>query len=134
GKKMLEIVTMGEGGRESEFIGEGEIKSIGGTMISFNNQIEGSVQLYEENGKLIINSPFNGQFMTMTGQQKGVVTDSALLAEQSGQIELGKPQSLNYRTLYTINNATFIIPQPAFQGKVVYYKGDKTIPDRKSVV
>ncbi len=133
GKKMLEIVTMGESGRESEFIGEGEIKSIGGTMISFNNQIEGSVQLYEENGKLIINSPFNGQFMTMTGQQKGVVTDSALLAEQSGQIELGKPQSLNYRTLYTINNATFIIPQPAFQGKVVYYKGDKTNQAEKNL-
>jgi len=133
GRKMLEIVTMGQNGRESEFIGEGEIKSIGGTMVSFNNRIEGSVQLYEENNRLIINSPFDGQFMTMTGQQKGVVTDSALLAEQSGKIELGKPQSLNYRTLYTINNSTFIIPQPAFRGKVVYYKGDKTIPMEKEL-
>lgn len=126
GKKMLEIVTMGQSGRESEFIAEGEIKNVAGTMVSYNNPIEGSVQLIDQEGKLMINSPFDGQFMTMTGQQVGVVTDSALLAEQSGKIEINKPQLLNYRTLYTINNTNFIIPTPAFQGKVVYYKGDKT--------
>ncbi len=126
GKKMLEIVTMGQNGRESEFIAEGEIKNVSGTMISYNNPIEGSVQLIEQGGQLLINSPFEGQFMTMTGQQKGVVTDSALLAEQSGKIEINKPQLLNYRTLYTINNSNLIIPSPAFHGKVVYYKGDKT--------
>lgn len=126
GKKMLEIVTMGQNGRESEFIGEGEIKNVGGTMISYNNPMEGSVQLIEQEGKLLINSPFEGQYMTMTGQEIGVVTDSALLAQQSGKIEINQPQNLNYRTLYTINNTNLIIPQPAFQGKVVYYKGDKT--------
>lgn len=126
GKKMLEIVTMGQNGRQTEYIAEGEIKGIGGTMISYNNPIEGSVQLVESEGKLWIKSPFQGQYMTMTGQEKGVVTDSALLKQQSGIIELNKPQPLNYRTLYTINNTNFIIPTPAFKGKVVYYKGDKT--------
>src|SRR5690606_36074212 len=126
GKKMLEIVTMGQEGRESEFIGEGEIKNIGGTMVSYNNPIEGSVQLVEQEEKLFINSPFKGQYMTMTGQQVGVVTDSTLLAEQSETIEINQPQMLNYRTLYTINNTNLIIPKPAFQGKLVYYKGDKT--------
>mgnify|MGYP000857320719 CR=1 FL=1 len=126
GKKMLEIVTMGQNGRESEFIGEGEIKNVSGTMVSYNNPMEGSVQLIEQEGKLLINSPFEGQFMTMTGQEKGMVTDSALLAQQSGKIEINQPQPLNYRTLYTINNTNLIIPQPAFQGKIVYYKGDKT--------
>ena len=133
GKRMLELVSMGQEGRESTYIQEGEIKNVGGTMISFNKKLEGSVQLYEEDGKLMINSPFDGQYMTMTGQQKGVVTDSALLAEQSGTIAFGKPQPLNYRTLYTINNSSFIIPTPAFRGKIVYYKGDKTIPAEKEL-
>lgn len=133
GKKMLEIVTMGKEGRESEFIGDGEIRNVNGTMVSYNNPIEGSVQLLDLEGKLHIKSPFEGQYMTMTGQQMGVVTDSALLKEQSGNLELNKVQELNYRTLYTINNTNIIIPQPAFQGRVVYYKGDKTKPEEKEL-
>jgi cytochrome c-type biogenesis protein CcsB len=126
GKRMLEIVTMGQEGRKSEFIGEGEIRNVNGTMISYNNPMEGSVQLMDVEGKLLIKSPFAGQYMTMTGQEKGVVVDSALLKEQSGKLEMNQPQVLNYRTLYTVNNSNFIIPQPAFKGRVVYYKGDKT--------
>src|SRR5690606_15608276 len=33
----------------------------------------------------------------------------------------------------TINNSSFIIPTPAFRGKIVYYKGDKTIPAEKEL-
>lgn len=126
GNKMLEVVTMGQNGRENNYISEGEIKDIGGTMMSFNNPIEGSVQFIEHEGKLWINSPFEGQFMSMAGQGVGVVTDSALLAQQSGTIAINDPKELNFRTLYTINNTNFIIPANAFKGKVVYYKGDKT--------
>lgn len=126
GKKMLEIVTMGKDGRESEFIGDGEIRNVSGTMVSYNNPMEGSVQLVDIDGKLHIKSPFEGQYMTMTGQQMGVVTDSALLKEQSGKLSINQPELLNYRTLYTINNSNIIIPQPAFKGKLVHYQGDKT--------
>lgn len=126
GKRMLDIITMGETGRENNYIGDGEIKEIGGTMMSFNNPIEGSVQLFEHEGSLWINSPFEGQYMSMEGQQMGVVTDSALLAEQSGNIGINKPVKLNPRTLYTIHNANFIVPGEIFKGEVVYYNGDKT--------
>src|SRR5690606_3524819 len=133
GKKMLEIVSMGESGRQSNYISEGEIKDIGGSMVSFNRELPGSIQLFEQDGVLKMKSPFNGQFMTMTGQQVGMVTDSALLAQQSGKIVLDSVQSINYRTLYTINNSRFIIPKPAFQGELVYYQGDKTNPMEKDL-
>lgn len=133
GKKMLEVVSMGESGRQSNFISEGEIKDIGGSMVSYNREMPGSIQLFEQDGVLKMKSPFNGQFMTMTGQQKGMVTDSALLAEQSGKIVLDSVQNINYRTLYTLNNSSFIIPKPAFQGEMVYYKGDKTNPMEKEL-
>lgn len=126
GKKMLEIVSMGQSGRESNFILEGEIKGIGGTMISYNNPLEGSVQLSDATGKMMITSPFDGQYMTMTGQVKGQIVDSALLKEQSGNLKINESKELNYRTLYTINNSQFIIPKPAFRGEMIYYSGDKT--------
>lgn len=133
GKKMIEIVTMGQGGRVNNYISEGEIKDIGGTMMSYNNPIEGSVQLFEHQGKLWINTPFEGQFMSMAGQQMGVVTDSTLLAQQTGAIGVNQPQEINPRTLYTIHNSSFIIPKDVFRGEVVYYKGDRTNPMDKNL-
>lgn len=126
GKKMLALVTMGEGGRENHYIADGDIKKIGGLMFSFNNPIQGTVQLMEDAGEIVINAPFDGQYMSMQGQQMGAVTDSALLAQQSGKIEANVPFNLNYRALYSIHNESFIIPKPAFTGEIVYYKGDKT--------
>lgn len=133
GKKMIEIVTMGQNGRENNYLTEGEIKEIGGTMMSFNNPIEGSVQLFEHQGKLWINTPFEGQFMSMAGQEKGVVTDSVLLAQQTGILGVNQPQELNFRTLYTIRNSNFIIAKKPFKGKIVYYKGDRTNPMDKNL-
>lgn len=125
GKKMIEIVSMGQSGRDTEFIAEGEIKNIGGTMISFNNPIEGSVQLLESDGEIIINSPFETDYMSMAGQETGVVTDSALLAAGSGKLEINKPEKLKYLSLYTVHNTSFIISKPPFKGEVVYYSGER---------
>src|SRR5690606_26121973 len=133
GKKMLEVVSMGESGRESNFIAEGEIKDIGGSMVSYNRELPGSIQLFDQDGTLKMKSPFNGQFMSMAGQEVGMVTDSALLAQQSGKIVLDSVQDINFRTLYTVNNSNFIIPKPAFRGELVYYKGDKSNPMDKEL-
>lgn len=133
GKKMLEVVSMGENGRNTEFIGDGEIKNIGGTMISFNKPIEGSVQLIETDDGIIILSPFEAEYVSMAGQQTGVVSDSALLAESSGHLGVNEPEKLQFLSLYTINNTSFIIPRPAIKGKVIYYPGDKFNSEDKNL-
>lgn len=133
GKKTLEIVSMGENGRETNYIQEGDIKNIGGIMVTYNRELPGSIQLFEEDGVLKLRSPFVGQYMTMTGQQVGMVTDTTLLAQQSGKIQIDSVQNINYRTLYNIHNANFIIPKPAFQGQVVYYSGSKFNPQEKDL-
>lgn len=133
GKKTLEVVSMGQNGRQSNFIQEGEIKNVGGIMVTYNRELPGSIQLFDQDGQLKIKSPFQGQYMTMTGQEKGVVVDSTLLAQQSGTISVDSVQNINYRTLYTINNSSFIIPKPAFQGEIVYYSGSKFIPQEKEL-
>lgn len=133
GKKMLEIVSMGQNGRDTQYLREGDIKNIGGTMVSFNNPMEGSVQLIESDGKIIINSPFEAEYVSMIGQQTGVVTDSALLAESAGKLHVNQAENLQYLSLYTINNSSFIIPKPPFTGEIVYYSGERMSAEDKNL-
>lgn len=132
GKKMLNIVSVEQGGRKNNYIPEGEIKNIDGIIFSFNNPVQGAVQLTEEDGVVMIALPIDGQYMSMKGQQIGVVTDSTLLARHSGKIKANQSTILNQRALYTINNTNFIIPENPLKGEIVYYKGDKNNPIDKT--
>src|SRR5690554_1582168 len=132
GEMMLKIVSVGQGGRVNNYISEGEIKNIDGSMFSFNNPVQGAIQLIEKDDELTIVLPTDGRYISMEGQQMGIVTDSILLAQRSGIIKGNEPAVLNNRALYTINNTGFIIPENAFKGKIVYYRGDKNIPMDKN--
>jgi hypothetical protein len=134
GKGMLNIVSMGKEGRLNNYIPEGEVQNIDGMMFSFNNPVQGAFILMEKNNIITITLPSDGKYMSMEGQQKGVVTDSALLKQQSGDIKANEPDTLNLRALYTINNTNFIIPKKSFKGKIVYYKGDKNNPTDKNLL
>lgn len=70
-------------------------------------------------------SPFAGTYLSMKGQQKGIITDSAIVTQNTGSIPVNDTIPLDYRTLYTINQVTFIIPNPVNTGQIVYYAGDK---------
>lgn len=126
GQKILNIITTGQVGRENNYIFSGEVKPIGGILFSFNNPIQGTVQFIEKGDSIMINSPVAVQYMSMQGQQAGVVTDTSLLEQQSGTINANVLTSLGLRTVYTINNTNFIIPNPALTGKIVYYSGDRS--------
>ena len=134
GKKILNIVSIGQGGRVNNYIPEGEIRNIDGTIFSFNNPVPNAVQLMEKDRVMMIAPPIDGQYMSMEGQQRGVVTDSALLAQHSGKIKANEYSPLNDRALYTINNTNFIIPKSAFKGNIVYYKGNKNNPMDKNLL
>src|SRR5690606_33570610 len=134
GEKMLNIVSIGQSGRVNNYISNGETKSIDGVMFSFNNPIKGSVQLKEENNRVFINLPTDGQYISMLGQQKGVVTDSTLLTQQSGIIKANVPTILDHRALYAAGNSNFIVPKTVFKANKVYYKGDKNNPMDKTLL
>lgn len=134
GKKMLLIVSVGTEGRLNNYISEGEIKPIDGIMFSFNRPAKGTIQLSQSNNGLLITLPADGRYMSMEGQQAGAVTDSALLAEHSGNIKANEATVLNHRALYTTQDANFIIPEKAFPGKIIYYNGDKSNPADKNLL
>lgn len=125
GQEILNIVTMGERGRENNYILNGEIKAVGGVLFSFNNPVQGTIQLIDKGDSILINSPLIVKYMSMQGQQAGVITNFESLVQHSGTIKPNELNSVGFRTLYTINNESFIIPNPAFSGKIVYYSGDK---------
>lgn len=126
GTDMLEIVTMGEGGRKSTFIQNGEMKQAGGLMFSLNSPIPGTVQITNTPSGLVLKSPFEGTSINMQGQAMGQITDSVKLAQSQKNIKIDEVQPLEQRALYTLENTTFIIPRPVFKGKVEYVAGDKT--------
>lgn len=133
GKKMIDVVSIGQGGRENNYIEEGKVKSIDGLVFSYNNPVQGAIQLSGKDGNILITSPFDGQAMSMEGQQIGVVIDSAQLIRNISKIRPNETVPLNHRTLYTIKNTTFVIPGNSFRGNIVYYTGDKNSMTDKSL-
>lgn len=134
GKKMLNIVSAGQEGRANNYIFDGETRTIGGVIFSFNNPVRSAVQLIEENGNLMIALPIDGEYMSMKGQQAGAVTDTTMLARRSGRLKASELTRLDHRTLYTVDNTSFIIPKSPFNGKMVYYNGDKNNPIDKNLL
>lgn len=133
GIQILELVTVGGGGRETIFIKSGEIKSINGTLVAFNRPMDGTVQITGSGENLQIKSPFEGDYVQMAGQQMGEVTNEALFKEGAGKVGFNVTEPLKLRSLYTILNAQFVIPNPAFSGEVVYREGSKFDPVQKDL-
>lgn len=134
GRRILNVVTAEQGSRTNSYIAEGEIKNIDGITFSFNNPVPAAVQLKEQNGVVKIALPVDGEYMSIKGQQIGIVTDSTLLVQHSGKIKANESITLNLRALYTINNTSFIIPNMPSKGKIVYHKGDKNDPTDKNLL
>ena len=133
GKPILELVTIGDGGRQSVFIRSGEIKSLNGTLVTFNRPMEGTVQITGEGSNLMIKSPFEGDYVQMAGQQVGQVTDEKTFQEGAGKLGFNQDEPLKLRSLYTILNAQFVVPNPAFLGEVEYKEGNKFNPEQKNL-
>lgn len=134
GKLTLEIITVGQGGRKTNYIQTGEIKEIGGAMFTFNNPIEGTIQISGNETALTINSPIEGQSMSMQGQQMGAITDSATFAQSLQKIQINTPQNARLRAMYQIGPANFVLSKPAYHGTLKFIAGDKNKDQENSSV
>ena len=133
GKRMIKLVSMGEQGRVNNYIAEGEIKSINGTLVGFNDTTEGIVRLVEKNGDIELTLPTDGEYMSMQGQMMGMITDTTKFSQNSGTLLANQASMVNHRALYTVGNGSFIIPEKPFNGVMKYFKGDKNNPSEKNL-
>jgi cytochrome c-type biogenesis protein CcsB len=112
GDLYLKVVGTDENGRNEVYMKEGEIKHIGGGLFTFNNPMDGAINLMYEDGNYQIQSSFPGGFMRMADQSNGIVVADSL-------------QTLELRSLYNVGGAQFVLPEMAGVGKIVLKQPDE---------
>ena len=96
GKTIIEIVTVGKGGRLSRFIESGQTRFFGNFPVAFNdNSIAESIKISETDTGLIIVSPYDIDYMSMDDQSTAVIKKDTI-------------QEFKNRRLYTIDNVQFV--------------------------
>lgn len=113
GKKILKVICSGSKGRETIYIEEGSARQVQNSTISFNNYLQGAINITTENEEIYISSPMMGRRMIMTTQEELPVEGS------------DKKQKLHFASLYQFPNVSFVIPITPQSGKIIYYEGDK---------
>ncbi len=112
GKKHLKIVESGDGQRHEHYLKEGEVANIHNTLFTYNKQTDGAINITEDaSGNFNIESPFEGKVMRMADQQQFDFIKDSL-------------QSLKFRSLYTIGQMQFVIPDMPIKGEEGIVKSD----------
>ena len=111
GSRYLKIVEAGDGNRHDHYIKEGDIANIHNILFTLNRPQDGAINITLKDGLYTINSPFAGQFMRMADQYQG-------------ELEADTESPLQLRSLYTLPNFQFVIPEPALRGTFDIVKAD----------
>ncbi|WP_345235072.1 c-type cytochrome biogenesis protein CcsB [Olivibacter ginsenosidimutans] len=113
GSPVLHLVTLENGSRTNKYITSGTVQLVQNMLVSFNKETEGALNFSDQTGALTISSPFDGNYMIMATQTREALTGSS------------EKQPFHLRSLYTIGNLAFVVPQAPQPGKIIYYEGDK---------
>ena len=114
GERYLKIVEAGDGNRHDHYLKEGDIANVHNILFTLNRPQVGAINIQLEGGVYTINSPFSGQFMRMADQFQGT-------------IEANTEVPLQLRSLYTLPNFQFVIPEPALRGKFDIVKSEEPL-------
>jgi cytochrome c-type biogenesis protein CcsB len=103
GKEYLKIVEAGDGAPHNHFLEAGQVQSIHNILFSLNKEVAGAVNITSNENGLTIQSPFEGEYMTMaTGA--------------TGKVEKDSIQPLILRSRYVIGNMQMVFPKPVVKG------------------
>ncbi|NHN25165.1 cytochrome c biogenesis protein CcsA [Flavobacterium jejuense] len=120
GIQYLKMVESSDGSRHEHFLKEGQVQNIHNILYAFNVKTEGAINISSHEGKMTIQTPFEGNFMRMADQMQGKVTKDST-------------QSLQLRSLYNIAGNQFVFPEVPVKGKIIYKSNndyrDKQTPD-----
>ena len=105
GERYLTIVEAGDGTRHEHYLKEGEVANIHNILFTLNNPISGAINIRSEGGLHYITSPFAGGFMRMADQFQGSLTAYT-------------EQDLQLRSLYSLPNFQFVIPDPPLRSRI----------------
>ncbi len=112
GERYLKIVEASDGNRHDHYLKEGEVVNIHNLLFTLNNPIDGATNIEVIDGAYYVSSPFEGTFMRMADQFEGKLIKDSI-------------QPLNLRSLYTLPNFQFVIPEPVLRGKFDIVKAEQ---------
>ena len=103
GEAYLKIVEAGQNGPHNHFLKVGQVSSIHNILFALNKPTEGAININYEDETLSINSPFEGEYMTMATMAQGKLVKDSL-------------QPLYLRSRYVIGNMQLVFPKPVVKG------------------
>ncbi len=103
GESYLKIVEAANGAPHNHFLKEGQVQNIHNVLYALNKPTEGAVNITHTDSSLTIQSPFEGEYMTMATQAKGLLVKDSI-------------QPLILRSRYVIGNQALVFPKPVIKG------------------
>ena len=116
GVKTLHLVVPGDDGMQSEYLKDLEQKRIKNNVFTFNNPLEGAINIFSEDSTLLCSSPFEIKSMKMSDR-----STNAFLPDNKFV--------LSRRTLYTANDLNFVLKEVIDKGKKDIYSSSKVMKD-----
>lgn len=103
GEYYLKMVEAGASGPHNHFLKVGQVQNIHNVLYALNRPTEGAINITYTDSTLTIQSPFEGEYMTMATMQKGkLVKDSV--------------QPLILRSRYIIGDQALVFPKSVIKG------------------
>lgn len=113
GPAILHLVVLEDGKRVNKYIPSGNVLLVQNLLLSFNKPTAGAINIDNTGGEFHISSPYEANYMIMATQERKVVTGDNV------------PQTFHLRSLYTYADLAFVVPEPAVNGHIEYFEGDK---------
>ena len=102
--QFLKIVEASGGDRHDHFLKWVDVTSIHNILFALNNPTEGAININILNDELIINSPFEGDYLRMADQKQGQLIENS-------------NQTLQLRSLYNVAGLQFVFPDDGCQNQ-----------------
>lgn len=108
GTKYLKLVETDGEGRHEHYLKEGELQKIHNVLYTYNKPTDGAINIMETAGGIFtIKMPWEGTFTRMADQFSGPVLKDSV-------------QPLMFRSLYSVGELRFVLPEQPIKGKVDY--------------
>ena len=104
GESYLKIVEAGDGKPHNHFLKDGEIENIHNILFTLNKYQEGAINITNTDEGLFIQSPYEGEYLTMATMSQGKLEKDSL-------------QRLALRSRYIIENMQLVFPKPVVKGE-----------------
>jgi len=104
GASYLKLVEAGDGASHNHFLKDGDDELIHNIVFTLNNPKPGAINITTNGDSIFIESPFEGDYMTMATQATGTLVKDSI-------------QPLILRSRYQVAEMALVFPKPVVQGE-----------------